>query len=108
MSKQIGRREALIALCGFPLLGTLSGCNSSAGKKAVKIVVVVAKKLFKIVSVGIDLAELAVEIKAIIDGKEETIHARITADEAAALNNGGRLVIKSGDGKEFPVEYSEK
>jgi hypothetical protein len=108
MSRHIGRREALFALCGFPVFATLSGCDSPAGKKAVKIVIVVAKKLFKIVSVGIDLAELTVEIKAIIDGKEETIQANITKEEADALDHGGQLVIKSKDGKELPVEYTKK
>jgi hypothetical protein len=108
MSRLFGRREALIALCGFPLFTFLSGCDSPVGKKAVKIVIVVAKKLFKIVAVSFDLVELAVEIKAIIDGKEETIQARITKSEAEALNTGGQLVIKSEDGKEFPVNYSKK
>jgi hypothetical protein len=112
MSRHISRREALFAFCSFPVLAALSGCESPVGnravKKAVKIVVVVAKKLFKVVSVGIDLVDLAVEIKAIIDGKEETIQARITKEEAEALSNGGRLVIKSADGTEYPVDYSTK
>src|SRR2546423_1650957 len=106
MGRQLDRREALIALCGFPVLASLSGCDSPAGRKAVKIVIVVAKRLFKIVSVVIDLVELVVDIKAIIDGKEETIQAHINKDEATALNNGGQLVIKGDSGKEFPVEYT--
>lgn len=108
MSRHIVRREALIALCGFPLLGSLSGCDSSKADKTVKIILAVMKKLDRINTIRVDIEDLVVEIKAIIDGKDETVQTHITKEEAKALQNGGQLVIKDKDGKEFPVSYSKK
>jgi hypothetical protein len=107
MSSHIGRREVLIALCGFPLLGILSGCDGSTRHKTVKIVLAVLKKLDKITSTRVAIEELVLEINAIIDGKEEKIETYITKEEAEALQNGGQLVIKDKTGKEFPVEYTK-
>jgi hypothetical protein len=106
----ISRRDALALVTLLPVLALATGCDApTTGLNKVKrIVVAVAKKVFKVVGVGIDLVELAVEIRAIIDGKEETIQTHITREEAEALKNGGQLVIRGEDGKEFPVEYRTK
>ena len=100
----------MASLAIIPIVALAAGCEKtpSGVTKAKLIVVSVARKLFKITNVGVDLVELAVEIKAIIDGKEETIQARITREEADTLKNGGQLVIKGEDGREFPVEHSTK
>ncbi len=110
MPDQVSRRGVLLLLTALPVIALGTGCDSTRPElgKARRIVVAVAKKCSKVVAVGIDLVELAVEIKAIIDGKEETIQSHITKEEAEALKNGGRLVIKGEDGREFPVEYQTK
>jgi hypothetical protein len=110
MSERVSRRKAVALLAGLALLPALSSCEKSPTdvKKAARIVIAVAKKFSKVVSVGIDLVELALEIKAIIEGKEETIQARITAEERDALKNGGQLIIKDKGGREFPVSYTPK
>jgi hypothetical protein len=109
MAQKVSRRDAISGLAALPVV-LLAGCGQTPTRltKAKLIIIAVAKKLTKITTVGLDLAELVVEIKAILDGKEETIQARITKEEAEALKNGGQLVIKDEDGKEFPVEYQAK
>jgi len=91
---------------GIPLLGA-SECSPNA-RKTVLITVRVVKKGAKIFTVFVDLNDLYVEIKAIVNGKEEFIQTSITREEAEALQNGGQLVIKGEDGKEFPVSYTSK
>jgi hypothetical protein len=45
---------------------------------------------------------------AIVDGREETITAHITREQAETLRNSGQLVIRGADGTEVPVEYRAK
>lgn len=116
MNDKLDRRHAIRALAAVPLLAVPAGCDKTpslpavpAGvKKAGRVVVAVAKKLAKIGPIAIDWAELALEIKAIIDGKEETVVAHITKEEAETLRNGGQLIIRGEDGTELPVEYRTK
>ena len=87
MNDKLSRRHAIRVTATAAILSVVAGCGGSTSvhpaiRKAGRVVIAVAKKLFKIGNVAIDLAELAVEIKAIIDGKEETIVAHITKEEA--------------------------
>jgi hypothetical protein len=116
MNDSLSRRHAIQALATLPLLAVAAGCDKAPSmpavpavvKKAGRVVVAVTKKLAKIGPIATDWTELALEIKAIIDGKEETIVAHITKEEADTLRNGGQLVIKGEDGIELPVEYRAK
>lgn len=64
--------------------GRESGVASNESWRIVRV----SKKLLKIFSVVVDLVDLAVEIKAIVDGKLETIQAHITSQQAEMLKNG--------------------
>lgn len=104
------RRSAIRAFASFPFALVLTACSKapSGVQKASRVVVAIGKKIAKFGPIAIDWVELVVEIKAIIDGKEETIKAHITKEEGEVLRNGGQLVIKGADGAEVPVEYRSK
>jgi hypothetical protein len=113
MKDVLSRRYALRNVAATLLLVVAGGCDKTpsvppALRRAGRVVVAVAKKLAKVGPVVIDWADLALEIRAIIDGKEETVVAHITKEEADVLRNGGQLVIKGEDGTELPVEYRTK
>lgn len=111
MNDLIDRRAAIQAFAALPVLAVTAGCGPSTPiNKAKRVVVTIAKKIARIGGpIAIDWEELVLVVKAIIDGKEETITAHITKEEAETLKkDGGKLVIKSDDGTEIPVEYRSK
>ena len=112
MPKFFDRRSALVGLAALPF-GGLFGCGKGesadkAAQVARTVVLKVARKVLSVADVVLTIKDLAVEIAAIIDGRPETITSRITEDEAAALRDGGQLIIKSEDGTEIPVSYQLK
>src|SRR5688500_15218765 len=102
------RREAIFALTSFLMLPFLSGCDRSTRKKAAKILVIVGRRSLKITNVVFDLYQMAIEIKAVIDGTDETVMVNLTQEQADSLKAGGELVIQDADGKQTPVSYSKK
>ena len=100
MSDRITRRKALTSMMGLPLAGVL-GCGKGTESKvggggggagvAKKILLPVFRKLSLVYDVVVTVKDLVVEIKAMIDGKVETIEARLTVEQATALSNGGQI-----------------
>jgi hypothetical protein len=96
---------------------TLVGCSKEPGASggggggvriAKKILLPIVRKISLVYDAIVTVNDLVVEIKAMIDGKVETIEARLTKEQAEALSNGGELIIKGEDGTEFPVEHKVK
>ena len=113
MTKRIGRREAVWAIMSLPALTAGFGCEASSKTKtkAFKVVKKIAKRLSKYNPVGMvaELVELALEIRAVINGTDEVVGAiALTPEEADSLRNGGELEIEDGDGKKHAVKLKGK
>jgi len=106
-SELISRRSAIKAASGILLASSLPGCGSGAGNTAAqagRVVVQVGFKIAKIATALVRAASLALEIVAILaDGVHKTISANLTVEQLDVLKNGGELIIRSIDGREFPV-----
>jgi hypothetical protein len=86
----------------------LTGCNE---RKTTKILKVVSKRLLRCIEV-VNMAwegyEMVMDIKAIVEGKDEKIQVRLTKEEMEQLDNGGELIIRDSEGKEHRVPYEKR
>jgi hypothetical protein len=113
MADRIGRREAVSAFLALPGLAISSGCEASSKvrTKVFKVVKKITKRLSKYTPGGwfVELVELVLEIKAIVEGTDEVVDKiGLTPEEAESLRNGGELEIEDADGHKHTINLKGK
>lgn len=111
--RRITRRHALKVAGGGIILSVLPGCGeggSGGARQAIShdvtVIIKVAFKIHKVLSVVLAIADGVLTILAIIDGIQKTVTAKPTKKQVAELKNGGKLLIEGSDGQQFEVPFT--
>ena len=103
--KRITRRQAIQLAGAAAIAGGMSGCGAAAS--AARVVISVAwKTITSVASAVVKYADKALTVVALVEEVRKTLNASLTEEQANSLRSGGKLYLKTEDGKEHEIPFT--
>jgi hypothetical protein len=102
---RITRRQAIKVAGAAIIASSMPGCGAAV--PAARVVISVAwRAIAQVLSCVLKFGDKALTLIAIVEGAQRTLDVALSTEQRNALNNGGKLIIRTEDGVEHEVAYT--
>jgi hypothetical protein len=104
--RRIGRRQAIKMIGASVAVGTVTGCGGAVAHVARVVVRLPWKSISQVLKAVVNYADKILSIVVMVDTAQKELNASLSDDQANSLKSGGKLYLKTEDGKEYEIPFT--